>query len=180
MNNFEYFVVSEADSVCLEFSGRMDETMVLPERSQFSGQRLVIDFEEVSFINSLGIRVWMQWLENNPAECIDFRNLPTSITDQVNMVEGFLPASGKVESFYVPFECEECDLETHHHFEEGREFHWGEDNVDPKALYERNCEDCSERLEANIQEKKFFLFLRRSILSSPEKKKTANSSKLAA
>ena len=163
MNNFKCYIESQEGFVCMEFSGRMDEDMILPDRSQLEGKHVLVDFEEVAFINSLGIRKWLMWIEKHPFKSLRFKNLPLNVVDQVNMVEGFLPEDSQVESFYVPYYCEGCELETHHHFEEGREFCWGIKVPTDEELRSKKCEECGSGIEPSVQEQKFFLFLMKTL-----------------
>jgi hypothetical protein len=96
----------------VKFIGQMDEDMDLTKLSSISENILRFDFDEVTGINSCGIRDWIAFLEDLPSDQkIIYMRCPQIIIEQMNMVKGFLPESASIESFYGPFFCESCDNE---------------------------------------------------------------------
>lgn len=65
---------------------------------------ILLDMQKVTFINSIGVKNWISWMFSVPAECqITLRHCPFVIISQINMVQGFLPKTARVQSFYAPY-----------------------------------------------------------------------------
>ena len=93
-------------------SGLMDEDMDLSKIASINEEKLFIDFNDVTGINSCGIRDWITFLNELPDSIsIVYINCPQVIIEQMNMVKGFVPEGAAIESFYAPFFCESCDNE---------------------------------------------------------------------
>ncbi|MCB0421514.1 MAG: hypothetical protein KDD61_10995 [Bdellovibrionales bacterium] len=138
------------------FSGQIDEDASFDTANISAAKRVKINLENVSAINSCGIREWIKWIKTaSGAEEIVYQNCPKVIVDQINMVAGFLPENGRVESFYVPYYSEETDEEKMVLFKSGVEFSEGE--VNPPG----DVKDSSgEEMEMDIIEAKYFKFLK--------------------
>lgn len=100
-------------SLLLQISGAIDEDFAKPDLPQKTFSKVIFDLDKVDFINSLGIRNWVQWIREVEGTYKDtqffFQNCPVCIVNQLNMLKGFLPSQSKVTSLYVPFFCEECE-----------------------------------------------------------------------
>lgn len=68
-----------------------------------------IDLSGVRTINSIGIRAWINWIGTAPAgAAITLHRCSLPVMLQVNSVAGFLPKSGRVGSFFLPYFCDTC------------------------------------------------------------------------
>ena len=152
--------ISESDeggAKVYKFAGQIDEDANFSSNPLASTQ-LIMDFEGVTLINSCGIREWIKWMNTASGSKILYRNCPKVIVDQINMVEGFLPANGIVESFYVPYYCEECENITQVLLKNGKDF----GNGGVKAPEENPCTKCQSAAEIDVIEGKYFKFLQRA------------------
>ncbi|KYG64765.1 hypothetical protein AZI86_11200 [Bdellovibrio bacteriovorus] len=71
---------------------------------------LTLDLHRVTFINSIGVKNWITWMMSVPTNCkIELRNCPFVIISQINMVQGFLPKTARVQSFFAPYVDENGD-----------------------------------------------------------------------
>lgn len=138
-------------------SGSVDEESVFPNAAEIQG-KVVMDFDKITSINSVGIRSWLQWFAQFSGAHFTFKNCPVALVMQMNMVEGFLPENTKVESFYVPFYCESCDKEFREKFIFGRDV-FVEDGA--FRLASENHVQCSSGCtpELDTNEAKYFRFL---------------------
>lgn len=97
----------------LVLNGAIDARVEFPEESYFiNTQNLYVDFENVSLIDSMGIKRWVNFCEKiNQSKSlrIYFRKCPQLIVNQINRIVGFLPPNGSVISFYIPVFCSGCD-----------------------------------------------------------------------
>lgn len=65
---------------------------------------LTLNLQKVTFINSIGVKNWIIWMMSAPANCkIELHHCPFVIISQINMVQGFLPKTARVQSFYAPY-----------------------------------------------------------------------------
>ena len=146
----------EGSRLVLELKGNIDEDANFAAPDVGSAAVVVLDLEGVSAINSVGIREWIKWVKSMPGSvqlCV--RRCPKIIVDQINMVAGFLPATAKVESFYVPYYSDSSGSEKMVLFENGKEFKDGEVHAPPEVK-----DDSGEVMEMDVIEAKYFKFLK--------------------
>lgn len=156
MGNFVIDVKESDGKLLFGFSGQIDEDANFDSANIASATEIEIDLENVSAINSCGIREWIKWIKSaNQANTIVYKNCPKVIVDQINMVAGFLPDNGRVESFYVPYYSEETDEEKMILFKSGVEYNGGE--INPPAEVK---DSSGEEMEMDIIEAKYFKFLK--------------------
>ncbi|MCB0351422.1 MAG: hypothetical protein KDD38_09580 [Bdellovibrionales bacterium] len=138
-------------------SGHVDEDATFGSVQLEGVSKVIVDLDGVTAINSCGIREWIKWIRTAPptAEVV-YRNCPKVIVDQINMVAGFLPETGKVESFYVPYYSEESGNEKMILFKDGAEFKGSE--LNPPAEVK---DDSGEVMEMDVIEAKYFKFLQK-------------------
>lgn len=153
----------EGDTLILSLEGAIDEDASFPAIDLAQITKMELDLKNISAINSVGIREWMEWIKPLAAKVsIRMKNCPKAMVFQFNMVEGFLPQGAVVESFYVPFFCEELDQEENVLFVVGRDVVPGPGgvtvNFDPKQIKgaKEGCE-----FEMDVTESKYFQFLKR-------------------
>lgn len=100
----------ESETV-MEVSGWLDGHAVLPDLGLVPG-RLIIDLFELTFMNSLGIRTWVNWIKTVRAEKgITIKRCSPPFVKQLSILHSFIPFDVTVESICVPYYCEECDRE---------------------------------------------------------------------
>ncbi len=107
--------IREASPTTLEMqiAGNLDEHARFPADFDFSkATNLYIDFSLVNFINSGGIKVWVNFSEKLGAFGnlnVHLRKCNRVIIDQVNRTVGFLGPNAKVLSLYIPVFCNKCE-----------------------------------------------------------------------
>ena len=90
--------------------GPISEKTELFSHDVRKAKTLTIDMQRITFINSIGVKNWIMWMMSVPHSCkIELRNCPFVIISQINMVQGFLPKSARVQSFYAPYVNEDGD-----------------------------------------------------------------------
>lgn len=147
---------SEGDKLLVKIHGVIDEEIKLTKESLASAKSIDFDFAEVKGINSCGIREWIRWISPFPNTPMVYKNCPKVIVDQINMVDGFLPVNALVESFYVPYYCDESEEEKHVLFIYGKEFSEKGMNYPAEVLDSKN-----NPMEIDVIENKYFRFLRK-------------------
>lgn len=127
---------------------------------------LIVDFGQMSFINSVAIREWVLWSKRiSDDKKVILRRCPTSLVNQFNQVNGFLRANFEVESFSVPMVCEDCNIESSVQLQIEKDFFYPTETEPgaynpPKLL---NCPSCNDEMEFDVIENKYFNFLKKPI-----------------
>ena len=109
-----FSVEATQDTVAVEFSGRLSEYAQLEEVADQlpAGCSLVLDVGGIRRLNSIGVRKWIEFMEQCRRHCgsIEIRNCPEAFVSQVNTVSGF--AHGReIASVFAPYLCESCGAE---------------------------------------------------------------------
>lgn len=157
MGQFKFDQSAEGDQLLLKFSGQIDEDASFNGLDFGDSQKIKIDLEEIIAINSCGIREWIKWIRTAPSGAnITFEKCPKIIVDQMNMVAGFLPEGGIVESFYVPYYCDETGNEKMVLFNRGKEFDKGEVSPPENVI----DDESGEEMEMDVIEAKYFKFIK--------------------
>lgn len=102
------------DSIKVRFDGMLSENSELPDADMDFSEisNVYLDFSRVNFVNSGGVKKWILFAEKLSKYSdlrVVFTNCPRIIIDQVNMIIGFLPKNGVIESVIVPLHCQKCD-----------------------------------------------------------------------
>lgn len=74
---------------------------------------LRLNLKQLSRLNSIGIRNLLKFLTEWGTKQLIYEECPSEFVDQVNMIPGLLGIKnhGKIESLFVPYECDACDTE---------------------------------------------------------------------
>lgn len=155
--------INEGESeTVIVMRGLIDEETDFSRLKGFQSKNLVFDLGGIELINSVGIRSWVNWMKQNRDCNFTFRNCSKPVTDQINVLEGFLPPVATIESFYVPYVCENCGKSKDVLFKKGVEFERATaDNkvhqLRPPAV---KCESCGHTMAQDVVEAKYFRFLK--------------------
>lgn len=144
------------EKLTVQMAGTIDEDVDFSQFNLAGNSAIDVELSGLKSINSCGIREWIKWMGTAGGAQISFSNCPKVIVDQINMVDGFLPASAKVNSFYVPYYNDDSGSEKNVLFRYGTEF--SESGVTPPASVKD--EDGNE-MEMDVIESKYFKFIKR-------------------
>ncbi len=156
MGKADVKIAKENGKLTVHVSGTIDEDI---DFSQFNieGQPEVeVELGGLKSINSCGIREWIKWIGSAGSAQISYVNCPKVIVDQINMVDGFLPSTGKVLSFYVPYYNDDSGDEKNVLFRYGTEY--TENNVTPPASVK---DSSGNEMEMDVIESKYFKFIKK-------------------
>lgn len=156
-------LIQETDlETLITMRGQIDEDTDFAQLNAAHNKNLIFDLGGVELINSVGIRGWVNWMKVNRERNFTFRNCSKPITDQINVLQGFLPPVATVESFYVPFICENCDRHQQVLYRKGIEFERA--TADKKTHQLRppqvKCSSCGQQMVQDVLEAKYFSFLK--------------------
>ena len=156
MSKFELKIERAADAWKVEIVGVIDEDADFNPHNLAGAPALKLHLGKVKSINSCGIREWIKWISNAGSVPIHYFDCPKIIVDQINMVQGFLPASGKVQSFYVPYYSEEAGSEKSVLFSYGKEY--GDQGLNQPPSVK---DDDGNAMDMDVVEAKYFKFLKK-------------------
>ncbi len=129
----------------------------------FAGvKKMTMDLSGVNYMNSIGVKNWIHWAGQFPKTLqIEFHSCPTLIVNQVNMVAGFLPNNGTIESLLAPYACENCSREETIPLKRSVDYEYASMtagyNFKPPSIA---CAKCKSAMELDAIESKFFNFLK--------------------
>jgi hypothetical protein len=162
MSAFKSTAQADGENLSLNFEGPIDEDVTFPQVDTGNVKKMKINLAAISSINSVGIREWLDWIRPIAEKVsIVLENCPKSMVFQFNMVEGFLPPRATVSSFYVPYFCDQCDLEKNILFTVGKDI--AVDGASLKfattAQVTVACKEAECKVEMDVTEGKYFRFL---------------------
>ena len=141
----------------LEVAGKIDEDAEFPAIESQAIDRVVVDLDDVTYINSCGTRTWIGWVNAIPRKLhVEYERCPVVMVHQMNLINGFLPNGSLVRSFYVPYYCAACDRSETVLFVQGRHFSGAE--LIPK---DQLCPGCGKPMAIDVMEGMYFKFLSR-------------------
>ena len=139
------------DEAHISLVGVIDEDANFEKIKSLKMNQMIFDFNNVSMINSCGIREWIKYLQEIEGAKISYINCPQIIIEQVNMVHGFITKGITVESFFAPYFCTNCDT--------GKKILLKNSEVVGTKPPTKLCNTCSSELEFDAIEKQYFSFL---------------------
>ena len=164
MSQFKFQQAETPTGLTLTFEGDIDEDVEFPKIDAAKYKAIRVELGLVKAINSVGIREWLNWIRPlADVSRVTLAHCPKALVFQLNMVEGFLPKGGVVDSFYVPFFCEKCDKELNVLFTVGKEVQAGA--ASPGLAFDLEaaglCKENACELEMDASEAKYFQFLKK-------------------
>jgi DNA-directed RNA polymerase subunit RPC12/RpoP len=96
----------------IKIAGTIDEHVDLQKEIGAMPARVNIICREISQINSLGVKAWIEFFTRAATAHIQFTfsDCPPPIVEQLNYITNF-SCGGQVVSVSVPFSCESCHKE---------------------------------------------------------------------
>jgi CheY-like chemotaxis protein len=151
-------VTDKGDALQVALRGDITErTEFTALREQLGQREIVFDLSGVRYMNSTGIRRWVEFLESlGDKASYSFVRCSVGFTAQLSLVDR-AAGHGRVVSFMAPYRCEVCDRESEHLIR-------AVDLVRPagKSLPDTprfECPTCGEALELDELPERFFAFL---------------------
>jgi len=157
---FQFEVKTEASGLAIVLKGAMDEEAVFPNTVHQRQEKIIIDLENVTLINSMGARAWVNWVRSleSLASCIVLEKCPPIVVNQINILLGFLPKNGVVGSFKIPYFCEDCGLEEAILWQMGVQY---QENGAFQEPEDKACPKCQSAFAADCVPQFYFRFLTR-------------------
>ena len=155
MSRCKYKIENKGEICEVILSGVIDDSFPTDKLVLPAEKIVEINLNEIKMINSLGIREWIKFVNSVQSKNVSITYCPKIFIDQVNMVQGFIPAEFKIKSFYVPYFNEDDDLEKSVLYVSGEDYGDGFLNVKSTINH-----DSGAVLDIDVMEQKYFKFLK--------------------
>lgn len=153
----------EGQKLIISFSGEIGEDAKFTKQDFNDIKSTVFDLENVTLLNSCGLRSWIFWVKEIPQEVVKvFKRCPRMVVDQMNILEGFIPPNSIIESFYIPFYCEDCDEEINQLAIKGEDYVLATAESESSVAIKEDviCPECNNEMDLDILPQRYFKFLR--------------------
>lgn len=119
------------------------------------GPKVVMNFKQVSSVNSCGVRTWVNFMRDaSKGREFQFEECTPEIVMQMNMIPSFR-GTAKVRSVFSAYMCEGCGYEGNVLFESGKNL----PSSSGAEIAPQKCPKCSNEMEAAELEEEFFAFV---------------------
>lgn len=152
-------VISGRNHFLVRMSGPINESADFGPVRFAKRPPIEIDMDEVTLINSVGLRSFGNWVCSLENPSIDFSNVPKFVVDQFNMIPGLVPPRSKVLSFYVPYFNAEKELEKRVLYRTGLEFK--AEGGNPNLVHPKVTDTDGNKYEIDVMPGKYFEFLKK-------------------
>lgn len=115
--------------------------------------RIVFDLAQVSYMNSLGVRAWCEFLRAAPIQGYEFHACSMAFVLQASKVKDVV-GRGTVISFFAPYHCSGCELQEERLLQSAAVL--AADMVPPRYT----CSSCRGTLRFDDLPDRYFAFLR--------------------
>lgn len=145
--------------IVIALNGHLDETADLSQIKFNSGERVILDAQNLKLISSEGVRKWILFSKSaGIPHGLVIRNVPQIFVNLLNMVVESLPRHVVIESFYIPYVCPECLANEDILLKKGSHFQLGSIAVQlPQAP---KCRSCGLEMEVDVLIPAYFEFLK--------------------
>ena len=148
----QWQVVKDGERIRVVLRGDFTEATRFDELLPAMVGRVVFDTAQVTYMNSLGVRAWCEFLRHARIQGYEFHACSVPFILQASMVRDVI-GRGTVTSFFAPFHCIGCD-------------HQEERLIQTAAILAANlvpptfkCPNCGGALEFDDLPERYFAFL---------------------
>lgn len=119
------------------------------------GPNVIFNFRKVEFVNSCGVRAWINFLrELEKGRKVIFEECTPEIVSQINMIPNF-KGSAHIKSVYASYACDHCGNQQWELFEEGRNL----PQASGDGIQSPKCSKCGKETEMEELEEEFFAWV---------------------
>lgn len=104
----QWEIIEETERTRIVIKGDITEAVSFSGLLPSVVGRVSFDMSKVRYMNSLGVREWVEFLNEATAQGYEFHACSVAFTLQASMVMGVL-GRGTVISFFAPYVCEQCE-----------------------------------------------------------------------
>lgn len=104
----QWEIVDETERTRVVLKGDITEATSFRDLETAMVGRVDFDLSQVRYMNSLGVREWVEFLRKSPIHGYEFHACSVPFVLQASMVDDVL-GRGTVTSFFAPYHCDRCD-----------------------------------------------------------------------
>jgi len=148
----QWQVVKDGERTRVVLRGDFTEATRFDELLPAMVGRVVFDMAQVTYMNSLGVRAWCEFLRHARIQGYEFHACSVPFVLQASMVRDVI-GRGTVTSFFAPFHCIGCDHQEERLLQSAAIL---ASNLEPPVF---KCSNCGGALEFDDLPERFFAFL---------------------
>ena len=104
----QWEIVEDTERTRVVIKGDITEASSFDDLAPLMVGRVDFDLSQVRYMNSLGVREWVDFLRRANIQGYEFHTCSSAFILQASMVAGVL-GRGTVTSFFAPYHCRNCD-----------------------------------------------------------------------
>ena len=148
----QWQVVKDGERTRVVLRGDFTEATRFDELLPAMVGRVVFDMAQVTYMNSLGVRAWCEFLRQARIQGYEFHACSVPFILQASMVRDVI-GRGTVTSFFAPFHCIGCDHQEERLLQSAAIL---ASNLEPPVF---KCPSCGGALEFDDLPERYFAFL---------------------
>lgn len=148
----QWQVVKDGERTRVVLRGDFTEATRFDELLPAMVGRVVFDMAQVTYMNSLGVRAWCEFLRQARIQGYEFHACSVPFVLQASMVRDVI-GRGTVTSFFTPFHCISCDHQEERMLQSAAIL---ASNLEPPVF---KCPNCGGALEFDDLPERYFAFL---------------------
>jgi hypothetical protein len=148
----QWQVVKDGERTRVVLRGDFTEATRFDELMPAMVGRVVFDTAQVTYMNSLGVRAWCEFLRQARIQGYEFHACSVPFILQASMVKDVI-GRGTVTSFFAPFHCISCDHQEERLLQSAAIL---AANLEPPVF---KCPSCGGALEFDDLPERYFAFL---------------------
>ncbi len=148
----QWQVVKDGERTRVVLRGDFTEATRFDELQPAMVGRVVFDMAQVTYMNSLGVRAWCEFLRQARIQGYEFHACSVPFILQASMVKDVV-GRGTVTSFFAPFHCISCDHQEERLLQSAAIL---ASNLEPPVF---KCPNCGGSLEFDDLPERYFAFL---------------------
>jgi hypothetical protein len=148
----QWQVVKDGERTRVVLRGDFTEATRFDELLPAMVGRVVFDTTQVTYMNSLGVRAWCEFLRQARIQGYEFHACSVPFILQASMVRDVV-GRGSVTSFFAPFHCIGCDYQEERLLQSAAIL---ASNLEPPTF---KCPSCGGALEFDDLPERYFAFL---------------------
>jgi DNA-binding response OmpR family regulator len=148
----QWQVVKDGERTRVVLRGDFTEATRFDELMPAMVGRIVFDTAQVTYMNSLGVRAWCEFLRQARIQGYEFHACSVPFILQASMVRDVV-GRGTVTSFFAPFHCIGCDHQEERLLQSAAIL---ASNLEPPVF---KCPSCGGALEFDDLPERYFAFL---------------------
>jgi DNA-binding response OmpR family regulator len=152
----QWQIVQDSGRTRVVLRGDFTEATRFDDLLQQMVGRIVFDLAQVTYMNSLGVRAWCEFLRAAPIQGYEFLACSVAFVLQASTVSDVV-GRGTVTSFFAPYHCSGCDLQEERLLQSAAVLAAG--MVPPRFT----CSSCRGTVKFDDLPERYFAFLRNDV-----------------